>query len=114
MEKHFQFADFIEEFKVEFTALVEQEGRYDEKGKWIPGGTVPEIMKGIILPLTRDELQYESNGTYTSKDRKLYTLEPLKEGQKIEYKGQKYTIDTSKPYEDYADVYIYFAKGVGT
>lgn len=112
--KAFQFADFVEEFQVTFIVHVEEtKGDYDDEGKWIPGAKAqPQHMIGIILPLTTDELQKEANGTYTRKDRKIYTLAPLKIGQKIEYKKQMYTIDANKDYEDYADVYMYYAKGV--
>ena len=147
-QKQFEFADFVEEFKVSFTVLDEIiNGYYDDEGRWIEGkdtlvndtvyyqgdftlGSVdettpsgqglsdadaetPRTMEGIILPLTNDELQHESNGVYTTKDRKIYVTSPLKIGQRIEYKNQLYTIDSEKDYSDYADVYIYFAKGVG-
>ena len=113
MAKQFEFADFIEEFKVTFTAYDEQPGQYDNNGKWIPGGALAPIsMDGIILPLSSDELRHEANGVYTVKDRKVYTTVPLKMGQKIEYAGDSYTIDTEKNYTAYADVFIYYAKGV--
>lgn len=76
-------------------------------------GASSHQMEGIILPLSTDELRHEQNGRYTAKDRKIYVTTPLKMGQRIEYKDQVYTIDTNKPYEDYADVYIYYAKGKG-
>jgi hypothetical protein len=112
MSKQFEFADFIEEFRVDFIAIDEVKGHHNDSGKWIEGATNPRAMHGIILPLSNDDLKRESNGTYTSMDRKIYVIEPMQIGQKIEYKGQTYTIDASKNYEDYADVYIYFAKGV--
>jgi hypothetical protein len=112
--KHFQFADFIDEFKVDFTVYDETPGSYNTVGKWIQGTKTPRTMQGIILPLTTDDLQFAGNGVYTSKDRKIYTTEPLKKGQKLEYEGQIYTIHEEKDYSAYADVYIYFAKGVST
>lgn len=113
MVKHFEFADFVEEFKLSFIVYDVGEGHFAPNGKWIPpGDPIPRDMEGIILPLTNDDLKHEVNGTYTTFDRKLYTVTPLKIGQKFEYKGQSYTIDSAKPYDDYADVYIYFAKGV--
>lgn len=113
MAKQFEFADFIDEFKVDFIIHTEEPGHYDDNGKWIPGGTLsPITMQGIILPLSNDELKYETDGTYTAKDRKIYTTTPLQRGQKLEYEGDSFTIDSNKPYEAYADVFIYFAKGV--
>jgi hypothetical protein len=111
--KPFQFADFIEEFKVTFTAYQEQEsdeGYYNDEGDWVGGGLVPVQMIGIILPLSEDDLKYVEQGTYSVKDRKLYTTQPLQLGQKIEYKGTQYTVQNFKDYSDYADVYIYYAR----
>lgn len=112
IEKHFTFADFVDEFRVPFTAFVEGDGNYNAAGKWIEGEPQETQMQGIILPLSNDELQFEANGVYTKKDRKIYVTEPLKIGQKIKYDGQSFMIDSEKPYSVYADVYIYFAKGV--
>ena len=115
-QKQFEFADFVEEFKVSFIVFDEIiNGYYNDEGKWInPGAETPRTMEGIILPLTNDELQHENNGVYTTKDRKIYVTSPLKIGQRIDYKNQLYTIDSEKDYSDYVDVYIYFAKGVGS
>lgn len=113
MPKAFEFADFVQEFWVDFTVYEKANGSYAENGKWVEGKEVPRETGGIVLPLNSDELQHEENGRYTSRDRKLYTLEPLKKGDRLEYNGQSYTIDSYKDYEAYADVYIYFAKGVG-
>jgi hypothetical protein len=113
MNKQFEFSDFVEEFRVGFTVFEKQLGHYDDAGKWIAGGDLaPVTMQGIILPLSNDELKHEANGRYTEKDRKIYTTKPLKRGQKLEYNGDQYTIDSNKDYTAYADVYIYFAKGV--
>ena len=146
MAKAFEFADFVDEFAVEFTVFDEAvNGYYDDLGKWVDGnsqvdniiyhsgdfalgsseevvgpgeglsdddGETSRMMSGIILPLNNDELRFETNGGYTSKDRKIYTKEPLKIGQHLEYKNQRYTIHENKPYDDYADVFIYFAKGL--
>jgi hypothetical protein len=113
--KQFQFADFIEEFKVTFTAYQESSsGYYNDEGDWVEGegGLIPVQMTGIVLPLTEDDLKYVEQGTYSVKDRKLYTLQPLKLGIKIEHKGTQYTVQNFKDYSDYADVFIYYARCV--
>jgi hypothetical protein len=110
MAKQFEFADFVEEFKVPFTAYVTTEGYWEDSGDWIPGREEPIAMVGIMLPLTQNDLKYAENGTYSVKDKKIYTTETLSIGQKVEYKGDKYTIQNFKDYSDYADVFIYFAR----
>lgn len=110
MSKQFEFADFVEEFKVPFEAYVTTEGHWEDNGDWVPGGESKVPMVGIILPLTQDDLRYEENGTFSVKDKKIYTTEELAIGQKLEYKDDVYTIQNFKDYSDYADVYIYFAR----
>lgn len=111
-EKHFMFADFVQEFEVPFIAHDPSDGHYNDSGTWVKGGTLPTDRTGIILPLSNNDMRNEPNGMYTSLDRKIYVTDQLTIGQRIEYKGQFFTVNASKPYEDYADVYIYFAKGV--
>lgn len=107
--KPFEFADLIEEFKVPFTYYEETEG-YWHKGEYIEGSKTPVQLYGVFLPLSEDDLQYAEAGTYSVKDKKLYTTTPLKLGGEIEYKGEIYTVQGFKDYSDYSDVYIYLAR----
>lgn len=113
MSKAFEFADFVQEFWVDFTVFEKGPGHYNNVGKWVDGTETPRETGGIVLPLSDDDLKYDVNGKYTTRDRKLYTKEPLKQDQRMVYKGESYTIQRYKDYEAYADVYIYIAKGVG-
>lgn len=111
MTKQFEFADFVREFKKPFIAsYTEIEGHWDDDGDWVEGQKTPVLMDGIFLPLSEDDLQYSEAGTYSVKDKKIYTISPLEEGQQVEYKGKKYTVQNFKDYSDYADVYIYYAR----
>lgn len=108
--KPFEFADFVDEFKVPFVAISESEGDWSDDGKWIPGGPTETPMKGIVLPLSEDDLQYAEAGTYSVKDKKIYTTQALEMGAEVEYKGDRYTIQNFKDYSEYADVYIYLMR----
>lgn len=112
MSKQFQFADFVDEFQVSFVAFVESTGGYyNDDGDWVEGGGLtPNEMVGIWLPLSEDDLRYSEAGTYSVKDKKIYTTVPLQLNQIVEYKGDKYTVQNFKDYSDYADVYIYYAR----
>ncbi|MED1711716.1 hypothetical protein [Heyndrickxia sporothermodurans] len=110
MSKPFEFADFVDEFKVPFISIVKVDGHWEDGGDWIPGGEKSAEMQGILLPLTQEDLRYSEAGTFSVKDKKIYTVEPLEEGQQIEYKGDKYTVQSFKDYSDYADVFIYHAR----
>jgi hypothetical protein len=110
MNKPFEFADFVEEFEVPFVYIEKTDGHWADNGDWIEGGTTSIPMTGIILPLSEDDLQYAETGTYSVKDRKIYTTQPLELNGEIEYKGDRYTIQNFKDYSDYSDVYIYLAR----
>lgn len=112
---HFEFADFVDEFKVEFTVTHPGAATtYDDNGRLVKGAdTGPVPMAGILLPFGPDERRRADNGNYTDLDRKVYVTEPLGIGVVIHYKGESFTIDRKLPYDDYADVYIYYARGKG-
>ncbi|UQD52309.1 hypothetical protein C0971_10025 [Bacillus methanolicus] len=108
--KQFEFADLIEEFQVPFTYYEEAEGYWNDEGDYVKGEVTSIQMYGAILPLSEDDLQYAETGTYSVKDRKIYTTQPLKLNGIIEYKGERFTIQNFKDYSDYADVYVYLAR----
>ena len=114
MSKQFEFADFVEEFKVPFIAYEKREGYWADNADWVPVGQLfPINLIGIILPLTEDDIRYSESGTYSAKDRKVYTTSNLENGQRIKYKGITYTIQSLKDYSEYTDVNIYFARWAG-
>lgn len=110
MGKQFEFADFVEEFKVPFISFKQVEGHWKDGGEWVESTFETYPMEGIVLPLSEDDLQYAEAGTYSVKDKKIYTTQALEMGQEIEYKNDRYTVQNFKDYTDYADVYIYFMR----
>lgn len=109
------FAPMVMENGVPFTVYqqpVDTEG-YFTAGDWVQPEPVPVSSFGVILPFSSDDLRYTEAGTYSTKDRKLFTVDPLEVGQKIEYKGISYTVGQFKDYSDYADVFIYVARWAG-
>lgn len=110
MSKQFEFADFVDEFRVDFTSFEITEGYWSDEGDYVPGGTEEVPSYGIMLPLTQNDLKYSEAGTFSTNDKKIYTVEPLTLRQEIEYKGARYTIQSFKDYSDYADVFIYLAR----
>lgn len=112
MSPPFEFQDFVQEFWRDFVVFDKSQGHRNEVGKWIEGTETTRATGGIVLPLSDSDIKRATNGVYTEKDWKLYTLEPLQIGQRMEYMGQSYTIEPSKDYSAYSDVFMYFAKGV--
>ncbi|MBD8026426.1 hypothetical protein H9636_07110 [Ureibacillus sp. Re31] len=103
------FKELIEENGVPFTILNDGNGQYIN-GKWVPGGQQDVSKIGIILPLSNDDMKYIESGTYTVKERKLLTTEPIKIGTKIKYKENTFTLQGFKDYTEYTDVHIYLMR----
>ena len=117
VNKQFEFADFIDEFKATFhmPEIITMPGYHDDDGEWVPPRTSENIVEkqGIVLPLTEDVLKYAENGVYTTKEKKLYVTFEIKEGTQITYKDVKYTVQSFKDYSEYADVFIYIMRWRG-
>lgn len=115
MPEKMLFASMIQDYGVPFIAYHKpagDEGHY-ENGDWVKPAPIPVEAFGVIVPFSNDELRYTEAGTYSTKDRKLSTLEPLELGQEIAYKGILYTVQRYKDLEDFTDVFMYVARWAG-
>ena len=110
--KLYNFTRLIRKYSVTF-CLHRTQGGY-VAGKWEEGGEAVKEMCGAIVPIS-DRKIYDSGGTYTTQDRELYLTKPLhgdlSEYQVI-YKGNTYTVEEQRDFEDYADVAVYTLKYV--
>lgn len=80
----------------------EAERDYSQGGKIVkPKPEVIELGKSVITGLSEDDLKYGWGGTHYEEARKLYTFTQIPKGQKVEYKGKKYTVGRSKDYSDF-------------
>ncbi|AFC32139.1 hypothetical protein PM3016_5439 [Paenibacillus mucilaginosus 3016] len=115
---HFDFAEVFGEWGKKFHRFPKGGGYYDyaNGGKWVPGYGAPVEMEGIIVPMSFEELQLETGGTYTRDDRKIYVRLPaeLAIDDRIMHKGLEYRVLEAKPYDEYSDHRIYIAKRVST
>jgi isocitrate lyase len=109
--KQFEFADFVQEFFVPFNVITVTPPTLQTNGQYAPGAETVTAGGGIMLPLNEDELRRQDNGGYTSRDRKLYVTAEIPEGSYVERDGIRYKVERTKDYSDYADVYIYMARG---
>lgn len=110
--KLYNFSRLINKYSVEF-CLHRTQGGY-VAGKWEQGGEQVKRMRGAIVPLS-DRKIYDSGGTYTARDRELYLTTPIKpplSDFKVVYKGNAYSVEDARNFEDYADVAVYTLKWV--
>lgn len=88
---------------------------YENGGVWVDGEIVETPFKGAVLPLSYKDLKYDTGGTYTVKDQKLYTYNSFEEGGKVTYEGTDYTIQQSKDYSRFGGgLQIYIMKWGGS
>ena len=113
MVERYNFVDLIRRHSVTFELLTYSGGSY-VGGKFQNGDETVSERSGAILPLT-DRKIYQSGGTYTTKDRALYMSTPLEGALKtlrVRYKGNVYSVEDERDFEDYSEAYIYTLKWV--
>ncbi|WP_406945758.1 hypothetical protein ACJA3J_05780 [Halobacillus sp. SY10] len=113
----FYFDEVFAAFGVSFDAIKKSEGYrdYSNGGQWVPGADLPpETMEGIIVPLSNDDLRFDTQGRYTEKDRKIYLQHPqrLEKNDRVHFGGQDYRVFDVKNHEVYADFSVYIIKGI--
>ncbi|MFC2948536.1 hypothetical protein [Virgibacillus sediminis] len=111
----FDFSTVFGEFSRPFQHIPYSESYrdYTNGGQWVKGAELPPVnMEGVILPLGNDDLQFDTAGTYTIQDRKLFLQEPetLEEEAVVEVDGLRYRVTGDKPYGHYAGFNVYFLK----
>ena len=111
--KLYNFKRLIDKYSVSFSLCRQEEGKY-VAGKWENGQTVQSELRGAIVPLRESKI-YTSGGAYSEQDRELYLTAPLPaplSSLSVIYKGNTYSVEDSRNFEDYADVAVYTLKWV--
>ena len=111
----FNFWNMVDRYGSELKLLNQDSGTWADNGDWIEGvNTEPTFFIGAVAPLSMDDLRYAEEGTYSEKDRRLYTTEKLFKEQRFEHQGIPYTIQREIPYgDDLTDTRIYIARWAG-
>lgn len=114
----YNFKRLISKYSKEPVYKLEQGEGYNDwnnGGVWVEGEIEETLIpNGAVLPLSKDELEYDEGGTYNQEDRKMYCYEEVEKGTKIKHKNKTYTIQESLSYGDFdIDLNIYFIKRGG-
>lgn len=110
----FNFGNMVDRYGTECKRLGQKSGSWEDDGDWIEGDEeTTSFFIGAVGPLSVDDLKYVEDGTYSERDRRLYTTEKFKLKQKFEHEGVPYTIQNEVPYGNLSDVYIYIARWAG-
>lgn len=74
---------------------------YDNGGKWVEGNIKWVELDGAVVPLGV-EVKY-ANARYSIEDRKLYSYEPIVEGDVIRYRSRTYTAMEINDYGEFEE-----------
>ncbi len=110
--QYFNFRRLIEKYKKQFTAITLAEGYYDDFGDFVKGEETETVIQGAIIAF-RESKVHRSEGTLTTQDRRLITLEPIDkalQGSKAIYEGNVYSIESESENADFTGVFSYTLK----
>ena len=92
------------------------EGYYEPTtGKFVSGDPVSSTEKGVILPLSTEDLVHEGGGTATEDSQKLYIYIKLKQGQKLTRveANEVFEIREQKNFSRASGLYVYIIRRTG-
>lgn len=98
------------------TARIKAEGYYDQEngGDYVEGQEIKLVLTpAAVVPLNKDDLKFDTGGTYSADNRKLYCYTKLEKGTVIENlqtngTNKVYKILAERDYSDYdPGLYIY-------
>ena len=112
--QYFDFTGLISDYSNTFTVVVPEDEGYDEKGDWKAGSEKRESLRGAIIAFKESKV-FRSDGAITAKDKRLFMQQALPKaliGAEIEYRGQRYKIESELENAEFTGVYSYLLKWV--
>lgn len=111
----FDFTSTFAQFNRPFQRIpyTESYRDYSKGGQMVKGQPLdPEDMEGIIVSLGNNDFRFDSAGTYTKQDRRLYLQEPysLQENDTVMVDGKDFRVMGDKSYSVYAGFNTYILK----
>lgn len=104
----FNFKSLVSKYMTGHVLVIHKDGYYDVEGDGKYKETKTEIPLDLfaIVPLTRDELRFDSGGTYNHDSRKLYCYKQLAKGDYVvntmdNGTTKRYRILNSDDYSDF-------------
>lgn len=110
----YNFSSLIKKYSSRFTAITLVCGYYNDGGDWVADGEERIGLEGAIISF-KESKTYRSEGAYSSKDKRLFTLEPIDSklcGMKVTYNGEIFSIEDSTENAKFTGVYAYTMKYV--
>ena len=105
----YNFKRLIRKYNSEITQITLADGYYDDAGDWIKGEAEETTINGAVISFKESKI-YRSEGTLTTNDRRLFTLEPVPnalKGTKAVVNGILYSIEDCTESAKFTGVYAY-------
>lgn len=107
--QYFDFSRLINKYKSDFIAVTLTDGHFDDKGEWVENTEHRVTLSGAIISF-RESKVFRSEGTLTSNDKRLFTLNPIDlalQGSKVIYENRLYSIENCTENVKFTGVYSY-------
>jgi len=112
--QYFDFSSLVFDFSNTFEVVTRTNAGYNDAGDWTEGQETRTEYTGAIIAFKESKV-FRSEGAITAKDKRLFMLEALPQalvGASVEYKGNKYTIESEHENAEFTGVYAYFLRWV--
>ena len=112
--QYFDFSGLIHDYTNPFVVITNAEAGYNDAGDWVEGQEMRTEYTGAIIAF-RESKVFRSDGAITAKDRRLFMPQKLPDalvGAKVEYRGQKYMIESELENAEFTGVYSYMLRWV--
>ena len=111
--QYFDFSGLIAQHMAPFTVITGK-AAYDAAGDYQPGEQTRTEFTGAIIAFKESKV-FRSEGAITAKDRRLFMLQRLPQalvGAKVEFRGEKYMIESELENAEFTGVYSYMLRWV--
>lgn len=108
----YNFARLIKKYSVDCQLVEYAEGSW-KAGEWTDGQQTTTDIRGAVVPINEKRIQ-NSGGSYKQGDCEFITVQPLviHSNTYLIHKGNKYKLEDTTDYSDYADFNVYVARRV--
>ena len=111
---YFNFSSLINRYSVDFKAICESKGSYDDNGEYVNGEKTEHTLHGAIIAYSENQI-YRSEGKLTVQDKLLIMQKPIDEalhGAEVIYKDKRFKIGSELENSEFTGVYQYTLKYV--
>lgn len=110
----YNFSRLINKYKSEFKAVTLSDGHYNDAGDFVKGDESEKTIHGAVIAFKESKV-HRSEGTLTTQDRRLFTLEPIAQalkGAKAICDGNVYSIEDASDNNKFTGCYAYTLKWI--